>query len=159
MQVRARIGLDIAERRDALVDALGVGEFAGVGDAFVVVDGELAAAERGRGDEMAAEGERGERDGRNDVRRPPGPNAQARPAANHSASGAAMRSSGLKEIHRQQEHQPAQAGAGEIGEIDAPERAVALQEHAAEEHRAGEEGQEVGKEDLAAGSISARGRR
>ena len=69
MQIRTGIDLDIAERRDALVDPLRVGEFAGVGDALVIVDRQPAEAERRRGDEMPAEGERRQRRERNE--RPP----------------------------------------------------------------------------------------
>ena len=59
-----------------------------------------------------------------------------------------MRLTGVKQIHRAEEHEPAEAGAREIGEIDAAERLVALEENAAEEHRAGEERRQRGEENL-----------
>ena len=50
MQVGARIDFEVAERRGALVDALGVGELAGVGHALVVRHRELGDAECRRHD-------------------------------------------------------------------------------------------------------------
>ena len=61
MQIGARIGLEKAERRSALVDFLRVGKLARVGNALVVVDREAAQPQGRRGDEMAAEGDEGER--------------------------------------------------------------------------------------------------
>ena len=50
---------------------------------------------------------------------------------------------GRRDVHRHQEGKPAQSGAGQIGEIDAAEYLVGLEEHRAEEERAGQERQHV----------------
>ena len=82
------------------------------------------------------------------MRRPPGPNDQAMPAASHKRERRGDQVFGLQQIHRAEKHQAAQARSRQIGEIDAPERAVAFQKHAAEEHRAGEKRREVGEKYL-----------
>jgi hypothetical protein len=51
-----------------------------------------------------------------------------------------------RQIHRHQEGEPAQPGAGQVGEIDAAENLVGLEEHGAEIERAGEERQHVEQE-------------
>ena len=148
MQIGTRIGLDIAERRDALVDALRVGEFAGIGDALVVVDREPASAER----------RRARRNGRRTRRRRAGRRGPASAAAGTERPGEPGGEPQRErhgdeilrpqQIHRAEEYQSAKAGAREVGEIDAPERAVALEENAAEKHGAGEERREIGEENL-----------
>ena len=148
MQIGARIGLEEAERRPALVDLLRLGQAAGVGGALVVVDREPRQAERRRGDEMAAEGERGG-DDKGDERA-----ARARHEAPGEAGGEPQRQrrgdqiDRRKDIHRAEKHEAAKARAGEIGEIDAAERLVALEEDAAEEHRAAEERRQRSEENL-----------
>ena len=57
MQVGAGIGLQIAERRGALVDFLRVRKFARVSHAFVVIDGERLEPESGRDPEMTSKSE------------------------------------------------------------------------------------------------------
>ena len=59
-----------------------------------------------------------------------------------------MRLAGDEDIHRQQEDEAAEAGAREVGEIDAAERAIVLEKDAAEEHRAGEERRQRGEKHL-----------
>ena len=56
------------------------------------------------------------------------------------------RFSGVKKYMRQQERQAAQARAGQVGEIDAAENPLRLQEDDAEEERAGQERQQVEQE-------------
>ncbi len=50
---------------------------------------------------------------------------------------------GHDDIHRQQEGQAAQAGAGQVGEIDPAENLLRLEKDSAEEERAGQERQHV----------------
>ena len=58
VQVRARVGLEKAERRGALVNLFRVREFARVGHAFIIVGRERLQAERLRQHKMAAKGDR-----------------------------------------------------------------------------------------------------
>src|SRR4029077_18787521 len=58
MQVRARVCLEKAERRGALVNLFSVREFTCVSHAFVIVSRERLQAERLRQHKMASEGER-----------------------------------------------------------------------------------------------------
>ena len=51
-------------------------------------------------------------------------------------------------IHRQEKDEAAQTRARQIGEIDASERAVALEEDAAEEDGASQERRQLGQEHL-----------
>ena len=51
-------------------------------------------------------------------------------------------------IHRQQRHEAAKTGPGKVGEIDPPERAIAPEEDASEEERAGQERRKLGEENL-----------
>ena len=57
-----------------------------------------------------------------------------------------MRFSGVEQVHRHQEGKPAQAGAGQIGEVDAAENLVGLEEYGTEIECAGEERQHVEQE-------------
>ena len=148
MQVGGRVGLEEAERRPALVDLLRFGQPPRVGGALVVVDGEARQAEIRRDDEMAAEGDHG----RDDERREGAPRAgkeaprQARGRPQRQRRGDQV--DRREDVHRAEKDEAAQARAGQIGEIDAAERLVALEEHAAEEHRAGEKRRQRGEEDL-----------
>ena len=69
-------------------------------------------------------------------------------AANQSSERRRDQIDRREDIHRAEKHEAAEAGAGEIGEIDAPEGLVALQEDAAQEHRAAEERRQRSQEDL-----------
>src|SRR5271166_716475 len=55
---------------------------------------------------------------------------------------------GDEHVHRQQEHETAQASASQVGKIDTAKCAVALQEDAAEEDGAGQERRELREEHL-----------
>ena len=143
MQVRARIDLQVAERRGPLVGALVVGELAGVGHALVVRHGELGDAQHRRRHVVHG----GRQDGDDDD------GADAAPVAErHEPQHAARQPEqqrrhdevvGPEEVHGEQHGEPAQARAHEIGEVDAVEGLLRLQEDDAEIERARQERQEI----------------
>ena len=53
---------------------------------------------------------------------------------------------GREHVHRQKEYEAAKSGAGEVGEIDAAENAVAPEKDASEEKRAGQERRQLRQE-------------
>src|SRR6185312_13469993 len=55
---------------------------------------------------------------------------------------------GREHIHRQKEHQAAESGPGEIGEVDTSENPAAPEKDAAKEERARQERRQLGQEDL-----------
>ena len=55
---------------------------------------------------------------------------------------------GDKDIHRQQEDEPAEPGTRKVSEIDPAEGAIVLEKDRAEEHRAGDERRELGQKHL-----------
>ena len=81
----------------------------------------------------------------NEATRPPGRRPRPRQAASQSASGAAIKLAG-ENVHRQEEDEATEPGPGEVGEIDAPEGSVALEEDAAQKDRAGQEGRQLRQE-------------
>ena len=146
MQVRAGIDLEIAEGRSALVDALAVGKLARIGDALVVRHRELRNVEQRRQRKMS--GDRSRRHCRKPehaaaVRERREPEHAAHEPQHERHDDEVFR---RQKIHRHQEGEPAQPGAGEVGEVDAAENLVGLEEHRAEIERAGEERQHVEQE-------------
>ncbi len=97
---------------------------------------------------MAAEGDEGERRVGQDRALSPGAErpgeARREPQRERRRDEVGRREA----VHRDEDDEAAQARAGEIGEIDAPEGAVALQEDAAEKHRARQKRRQRGEEDL-----------
>ena len=148
MQIRARISLEIAEWRCAFVDPLRVREFAGVGDALVVVDGERLQAQSRRQRKMASESQHArepvgnERDEASGSQRPG--EACGKPESQRRRDQIGWD----EHIHRQEKDETAQTRARQIGEIDASERAVAFEEDAAEEDRARQERRQLRQEHL-----------
>ena len=93
------------------------------------------------------------------ARRPPGPNDHATQAANHSASGAAIKLAGVNTYIANRNDQAAKPGAGKVGEIDAAENAVAPEKDASQEKRAGQERRQLRQENRQTASTSAPGPR
>ena len=145
MQIRAGVDLQIAERRGARIDALVVGEFARVGHALVVGDDEIGHVEGGR---RQVDGGAGNgRDGKPGDR----PRASHGQAPQHAAGEPQderhdQQVLGRDEVHRAEEQEPAQPRAREIGEIDAAEDPLRLEEHRAQVEGAGQEREHVEQE-------------
>ena len=146
MQIGARIRLEKAERRGALVDLFRVREFARVGHAFVVVGRERLQAERLRQDEMAGEGDDAGDKKWNERNAPAGPERPGQTGREPKPQWRGDQIGGRKHIHRQKEHEAAKSGPGEVGEVDAAENAVAPEKDASEEKRARQERRQLRQE-------------
>ena len=146
MQIGARIGLEKAERRGALVDLFRIRKFARVGHAFVVIRRKRLQAESLRQDEMASEGDETGDQKWNERHAPARSKCPGQTGGKPKRQWRGDQIGGRKYIHRQKEHQAAKSGPGEVGEIDAAENAVAPEKDASEEKSARQERRQLREE-------------
>src|ERR1700728_1312085 len=146
MQVRTRVSLEKAERRGALVNLFRVREFAGVGDALVIVRRERLQAERLWQHKMAAKGDRAGNKKWNETQAPAWAKRPGQAGGKPKTQRRSDQIGGREHIHSQKEHETAKSGPGEVGEVDAAENPVAPEKDASQEKRARQERRQLREE-------------
>ena len=147
VQIGARIDLEEAEWRSALVNLFRIRKFAGVGHAFVVVRRERLETEGLRDDEMAREGDKAGDQKRNERHAPSRSKRPGQTGCEPQRQWGSDQIGGRQDIHRQKEHQAAQSSAGEVGEVHSAESAVAPQKDTSQEKRARQERRQLRQKD------------
>ena len=136
MQIGARIDFQKPERRLVHQHALAVGEFAGIADALIVGNRNFGDREQLRQHQMRRQTGTGQHHHRQHVAARTQriePEQRARQPQQQRHHHQILRG---QHIHRGQQQQPADAGADQIGEIDAVENGLRLLEYHPQKQRA-----------------------